>query len=531
MSKSQKVFGIDLGTTYSAVAHVNEYGQAEIIQNLEGQQTTPSVVYFEDESNFVVGQEAKNGQKVFPDETVSLIKRLMGEKQEFTYHAKTYTPESISALILRQLAETAQEMTEDDSNKVVITVPAYFGLVEKEATKNAGIIAGLDVVGIIAEPIAAALSVGIKPGEPQTVFVYDLGGGTFDCTVMRLDDQGVRVLAVDGDRHLGGADWDDCLYKLVLEKFMTTAGLDEDPSYDVEFYQDLLTNVEEAKKTLTRKKSTKIRCSFESSTEMIEVTREEFETAATDLVDRTTDVVKRALNAAQEKEPTLTIDKYLLVGGSSRMPMIQQRLDQELGWELTLTEFDLAVAKGAAIYGQGALNYAETQPNDTEENEQPKFYIGGATTGGGLTIRNLLSKAVGVRFYDPDKDIEYIHHLLKQGDELPAEATVNAVCAQDNTTEIEVHLFEQAGETPSSEVEANKEITPDEGATFTGLPHLPEGSPIDMKMKVHSEGLLEFTGYEPKTNQTLNLKVTVSTMQPEEVAEAQKNISMMIRGE
>lgn len=531
---SEKVFGIDLGTTYSAVAHINEYGQPEVIPNLDGQQTTPSVVYFEDSDNFVVGQEAKNGMKVYPDDTKALIKRQMGEKHTLTYHGKDFTPESISALILRQLVEAAQEMTDSDSKQVVITVPAYFGLVEKEATRNAGKIAGLDVVGILAEPIAAALSAGIKPGEPQTVLVYDLGGGTFDTTVMDLNDNGVDVLAVDGDRKLGGADWDNRLFQLVLDKFMDSANLDEDPSFDPAFYQDLLSNVEDAKKTLSRKKTAKVRCSYETATEMIEVTREEFDAACVDLVDQTVTVVKRTIDAAKQKKNDLNIDKFLLVGGSSRMPMIEERLSKELNRDLTKTEFDLAVAKGAAIYGQGAMDFAVSNGSNSGEEETGgarEFYIGGASDGHSMTINNLLSKSVGVQFMNPNTQELYVEHLLNQGDTLPAQRTITARTLADNSTSIEVHLYEQAGEVPSEELEANKEITPDSGAVFVNLPNLPKGSPIEMTMSVDSEGLLTFTGFEPKSNQTLKLEVTVSTMQPAEVEQAAQAIALMNRGE
>lgn len=531
---AQKVFGIDLGTTYSAIAHINEFDQADVIDNLEGDKTTPSVVYFESPDNFVVGKEAKNGQKVFPDDTVSLIKRVMGEKQSMTYQGKEYTPESISALILRQLVECAQETVESDSDAVVITVPAYFGLVEKEATRNAGTIAGLDVRGIIAEPIAAALSAGIRPGNPQNVFVYDLGGGTFDCTVMALDDSGVEVLAVDGDRELGGADWDTKLFELVLEKFTAQAGITDDPSLDDEFYQDLMSSVEDAKKSLTKKAKSKVRCSYQDTAEMIEVTREEFEEACAGLVAQTVDVARRTLAAAEEKRPGLSIDKYLLVGGSSRMPMIPAALEKELGWELTNTEFDLAVAKGAAIYGQGAMDFAEQAEARGEEVPagEKRFYLAGAADGGeGMTITNLLSKSVGVRFYDPDKDEPFVGYLLDQGDQLPAKGEATALTLSENTRSLQVQLFEQAGEIPSRDLDANKEITPEGGAMFTDLPDLPKGSPVEMEMKVDSEGLLTFDGYEPTTKQQLTLQVTVSTMQPEEVAAAKDAVGAMVRAD
>lgn len=556
------VYGIDLGTTYSAIAHVNEFGQAEIIDNMEGDKTTPSVVYFEDHDNFVVGKIAKNGQKVFPDDTVSLVKRLMGQKLSIDFHGRTYTPESISALILRQLAESAQDVLDDPSSDVVITVPAYFGLVEKEATRTAGEIAGLRVRGIIAEPIAAALSVGIRPGAPQNVFVYDLGGGTFDCTVMSLDDDGVTVLAVDGDRALGGADWDNRLFDLVLEKFTAQAGLTDDPSLDDEFTQDLLSAVEDAKKALSRKTRTKVRCSYLGTTEMIEITREEFEARCADLVGQTVDVARRTLAAAMDRQPNLIIDRYLLVGGSSRMPMIQEALTSRLGWTLTATEYDLAVAKGAAIYGQGAMDFAEQAeavapapytsqdaaptagfPAVTQDDasvaapaaapdapQEKRFFLAG-NEGAGLTISNVLSKSVGVRFVDRASGTKYVHYFLNQGDNLPAEAKVNAETAQSGTTSVEVHIFEQAGERPSRDLDANKEITPETGAVFTDLPKLPQGAPLHLYMRVDSEGLLSFEGYEPSTNQQLTLQIRVATMQQDEIDDARDMVASMTRGE
>lgn len=546
------VYGIDLGTTYSAIAHVNEFGQADVIDNLEGDKTTPSVVYFEDSENFIVGKIAKNGQKVFPDDTVSLVKRLMGQKLSIDFHGRTYTPESISALILRQLAESAQEMTGVPSNSVVITVPAYFGLVEKEATRTAGEIAGLDVQGIIAEPIAAALSVGIRPGAPQNVLVFDLGGGTFDCTVMSLNDEGVTVVAVDGDRALGGADWDQRLFDLALEKFIAQAGLAEDPSLDDQFAQDLMSSVEDAKKALTRKTATRIRCSYGTSTEMVEVTRQEFEEVSADLVQQAVDVSRRTLAAAMDRDADLIVDKYLLVGGSSRMPMVQQALKEQLGWSLTSTEFDLAVAKGAAIYGQGAMDYAARAESsgasaptpehaqatagipvssvETADSGEKRFFLGG-DEGAGITINNLLSKSVGVRFVDDVSGDRYIGYLLNQGDTLPAEASVEARTAQSNTRTVEVHIYEQAGEVPSQSLDANKEITPESGAVFTDLPNLPKGAPLDLRMRVDTEGLLHFEGYEPSTRQKLELKIRVAAMQQNEISEARDMVTQMVRGE
>lgn len=531
---SQTVYGIDLGTTYSAISIINEFGTADVIENMEGDNTTPSVVYFEDESNFVVGKEAKNSQKVYPDDTISLVKRLMGEKRELSFQGTTHTPESISALILRQLVEEANEQLEEDVNDVVITVPAYFGLVEKEATRTAGEIAGLNVKGIIAEPVAAAISAGFKPGASETVFVYDLGGGTFDCTVMTLSDEGIEVVAVDGDRYLGGADWDEKLFDYVLTTFVEKAGLDEDPADDDQFYQEILSEVESAKKSLTKKRSAKVRCSFGSITEMIEVTREKFEEITKPLVDQTLEIAERTLEAATAKKPNLNVTKYLLVGGSSRMPMISDALEKKFGWELTVTEFDLAVAKGAAMYGQGQADFKMLNPEANageDKADEPRFYLGGVDSGQGMQINNILSKAVGVLFVDPETRTPHIGHLLNQGETLPAEASITAATLGEGATEISIHLYEQAGEVPSTDVDANKEITPETGATFTNLPQLPQGSPIELYMHVDSEGLLTFKGFEPQSNQELKLKVKVAAMQEDEIQLAKQVVGGLQRSE
>ena len=210
-----------------------------MIRNGEGEETTPSVVYFESESNYVVGKEAKNGAVIYHDSTVSLIKREMGTVSERVFFGKSYQPETISSLILTELVEAARDATGIDTHKVVITVPAYFGLTEKEATRQAGRLAGLDVVGIVTEPVAAALSAGIKGDETKCLFIYDLGGGTFDCTVMEVGPNKIEVIVIDGNRRLGGADWDGRLFDFVVEKFLVQAGLDDDPTNDEDFSQRL----------------------------------------------------------------------------------------------------------------------------------------------------------------------------------------------------------------------------------------------------------------------------------------------------
>lgn len=400
----ESVYGIDLGTTYSGISRITELGQAEIVLNYDSNPTTPSVVYFEGEHNIVVGEEAKRVQRSVPDDVCSLIKRQMGTSYPQEFHGERYTPESISALILKELVNTANSESGQNIDKAVITVPAYFGVKEKEATRQAGQIAGLEVVGIVTEPVAAALSLGIRGESPETVMVYDLGGGTFDTTVMRAEAGRIEVVAIDGNKTLGGADWDTALAQSIVEKFVAAAGLDEDPLLDEEFGAELLGQVEETKKSLTKREKATVRCRYQDKDEKIEVTRAEFEDATRHLVGQTLEISRRTVATAEQKAPGLRIDRVLLVGGSAKMPMIETALREQLGWDPARTDFDLAVAKGAAIYGQAAVDEVLFTDGEEVEAEVPrgaeeKYFLGGAR---GLSVTNVLSRGLGVRFQSRD---------------------------------------------------------------------------------------------------------------------------------
>jgi molecular chaperone DnaK len=533
------VFGIDLGTTYSAIAYINDFGQAEVIRNREGDETTPSVVFFESESSYVVGKEAKNGAVIYHENTVSLIKREVGSDTERNFFGKPYRPETVSSLILRDLVEAAHEATGLDTNKVVITVPAYFGLTEKEATRQAGGIAGLDVQGIVTEPVAAALSVGIRGDEPKSVFIYDLGGGTFDCTVMEVSSGKVEVIVIDGNRRLGGADWDGRLYDLVAEKFRIQADLSEDPTDDEDFAQRLLNEVETCKKTLSRKEKSTIRCSYADVVELIEVTRAEFEQATASLVEETLDIVQRALDSAKAKRSELKLDDVLLVGGASRMPMIQESLKARFGWNLRLTDFDLAVAKGAAIYAQGGM-LAQTTAGSTEVTEagspddeptDKMLHLNGRA----VTVKNVLSRGIGLRLIRDNlrtgRPEYYIGFLAHANESLPMNVEQTVYTYADGTTEVAIRIFEQQGERESEVEEHNKELTPESGATFTGLPYLPKGSPIDIKLFIDTEGLATLEAFEPQSAQNLEIGVRLSVMQTEDEARAKEIVASLSRRE
>lgn len=534
---NDKVFGIDLGTTYSAIAFVNDFGQAEVIDNREGDKTTPSVVFFENASNYVVGKEAKNGAVLYHDTTVSLIKREMGNKSERIFFDNPYFPETISSLILKDLVAAAKEATGIDTDKVVITVPAYFGLGEREATSQAGRIAGLDVVGIVTEPVAAALSVGIKGDDTRSLLVYDLGGGTFDCTIMEMGPDKLEVIVIDGNRRLGGADWDVRLFDLVAQKFMTQAGLTEDPTDDENFAQRLLADVEACKKTLSKKERATIKCSYADAMEMVEITRQEFEEATASLVDETLDIAQRALETAQEKRPGLAIDDFLLVGGSSRMPMIHDALVGRFGWTLKATDYDLAVAKGAALYGEGVSGAGDgiigessatfAEQGVAEAHGPKKLNLNGRS----VTLSNILSRGVGVLMIRDTKSGEaetYIEFLAHSQASLPLTMEETAATYGEGVTEIPIRIFEQAGEVECDRVEDNKEITPEEGAAFTGLPRLPKNSPIHITLNVDTEGLATVNAFEPLSGQNIKLNARLSSMQAQEEEEATAIVAGMI---
>lgn len=531
------VFGIDLGTTYSAIAYVNEYGQPEVVRNTEGFETTPSVVYFESASNVVVGREAKNGLLAYPDETVSLIKREMGTSSSREYFRQEFTPEAISALILKELVGYAQDATGVSTRRVVITVPAYFGLTEKEATRQAGVIAGLEVEGIITEPVAAALSAGMRGQEDKTLLVYDLGGGTFDCTVMSITSSGVDVLVTDGDRLLGGADWDSALFDLVAEKFHAQAGLDVNPSEDEDFTQRLTTEVEACKMTLTAREKAKVRCTLGETVEMVEVTREEFEARTRHLLDQTLDIVARALTSAEAKSAGVTYDEVLLVGGSARMPMVERALGERFGWTLTRTEFDLAVAKGAALYGQGAVlaeESADVPSGSGPSGAEPvtkRFLIPGHQEA--KSISNVLPKGIGVKVVRDGaggRVEHYITFLAHAQDSLPLTIEETFSTYGDDATALQVQIFEQGGDAESEAVADNREITPAQGATFTGLPNLPAGSPLEFSLGIDAEGLATLSAFEPRSDQRLRLTVSMSVMQAEDVERATALVAGITRG-
>ena len=296
-------FGIDLGTTNSAIAYLDDNGQPAVVPNtVTGHPTTPSVVYFQEPTEVAVGDIARNAAIAEPEYVVSLVKRSMGEARTFTMHGIDHTPESISALILRHLFEDAKQAIGSDDNSVVITVPAYFGMRETQATVEAGTLAGLNVVSTIPEPIAAALHYGCAPGDSvETLLVFDLGGGTFDTSVLRIGAKSIDTVVVDGDRKLGGADWDLRIAQWLTEQFVEQSGCDPAEMADPGFQQLVLQQAEAAKIQLSQVPSTKVPIRFGAKAVTMVLTREKYEELTADLLDRTIEVVRRTLATAESQ--------------------------------------------------------------------------------------------------------------------------------------------------------------------------------------------------------------------------------------
>ena len=348
-----KIIGIDLGTTNSCVA-VMEGGKPVVIPNAEGMRTTPSVVAFTKTGERLVGEPAKRQAVTNADRTISSIKRHMGTDYKVSIDGKDYTPQEISAMILQKLKTDAESYLGEKVTQAVITVPAYFNDAQRQATKDAGKIAGLSVERIINEPTAAALAYGLEDESEQKVMVYDLGGGTFDVSIIDIGDGVIEVLSTNGDTHLGGDDYDDRITKWLVDEFKAAEGVDL--SQDKMALQRLKEAAEKAKKELSSATTTDINLPFITATAEgpkhldMKLSRAKFEELTADLTERTAIPVQNSLRDAGLNSSEL--GKVLLVGGSTRMPVAQEKVKQLTGKEPSKNlNPDECVALGAAVQG------------------------------------------------------------------------------------------------------------------------------------------------------------------------------------
>ncbi|GAB7038296.1 MULTISPECIES: Hsp70 family protein [Catenuloplanes] len=522
------VFGIDLGTTYSCIAMVDDTGRPVIIKNLIGADTTPSVVFFETDTNVVVGQEAKNSARLYPDQVVSLIKRRMGEDVELDFHGERHTPVTVSALILRELAHAAGEVAHVPVEDVVITVPAYFGLKEREATRAAGTAAGLTVLNVVPEPVAAALHYETIGGDRErTILVYDLGGGTFDTTVIRLSGQEIKVVCTDGDHHLGGADWDDRISALLLRRF-----LEEHPGsaaeHDEEFLQELANGAEDVKRALSSLEKRPFNMRFGSQTCRIEIARDLFQSSTADLLERTAEITGRTVDAAKAAGVT-GFDAVLLVGGSTRMPAVQEMLRSRFGFAPLLHDPDLAVAKGAALYA-----LIESVRISVPDRDEARLADAAAKAGVDTeTVRAaavkkvtaVVPRAFGVKVLDESSpDGYFVDHLLRANTALPATPPVQTYgTSVANQRAIAIEIWEQAGAVESARLPDNEKIG--EGV-IDRLPPLPVNSPIEVTFQMDEMGTLRVHAVELRTGQEVAFELNITGLTPEK---QQENITTVAK--
>ena len=533
-------YGIDLGTTYSCIAYVDDTGRPVVLKSAVGEDTTPSVVYFESPDNVVVGRQAKDSAVLAPRLVVELVKRQMGEDVHYSFHGQAHSPESISALILRELANAAQQQTGEEVRDVVITVPAYFGLLEREATRKAGQIAGLNVLDVLAEPVAAALNYQAldhqEPGDQpraRHIFIYDLGGGTFDTTVIRIDGDDIQVICTDGNHHLGGADWDSAIIEFLLQGF-TAQYPQLDPGGDEQFMQDLATSAEQLKKALSATLSRKHNLRFDGSVVQLELTREHLEELTSELLERTMEITERTIATAREKGVD-HFDDVLLVGGMTITPSIAQTLKERFGLDARQQDPHLAVAKGAALYALMKKVKVSMPGGDASAGPGAAQEVADRLGISVQQVENMVAKhvatvvprAFGLKVVDhtdpvfktdPNRAREYISHLLTANTRLPADTgpqTFRTVF--DNQREVKLEVWEQAGSVASEELEHNTHIG--EGI-LADLPRRPAGAPFDVIFHMTETGLLKVHGYEAGSGREVRFEIQIGGLNETEVRRA-----------
>jgi molecular chaperone DnaK len=573
------VHGIDLGTTNSAIACIGKDGRPEILAGLSGERTTPSVVLFAGPQEYVVGEGARREARLDPEHVCTLVKRRMGDAEwRFVAHGTAWSAPAVSSLILKSLVADAGFATGEEPTAAVITVPAYFGDEERRATVLAGTYAGLDVVEVLSEPIAAALAYGFgrldgaptgskeagskkagskragsKAGPSETVLVYDLGGGTFDATVIELADRRISVLAVEGDHQLGGTDWDERIALHLSRRFCEDNPGAEDPLDDSAASQALVLAAERAKHQLTTAERTEVVVAHDGARSTITLSRAELEDMTAPLLRRTLDLTRACLDEAGRRGVP-EVDRVLLVGGSSRMPAVADMLRREFGLDPQLHDPDLAVARGAAIYGEktelermvaadlrsrGLLRDGDplddAVPADLDaacRRVAEAFGTALAQVRRAVEIRvdTVVSRGFGVLAVNAQLGRLEVTWLVHRNDRLPIRTSRSFGTVRDDQRVIEVTVVEQQGQAESARAQDAKVLIAGE---ITGIPPgYGEGSEVRVTFEMGFDGVLHVTAFHVDAGLPLVLTATTgATLSQAEVARERDQLGKQRRRE
>ena len=487
-----KVIGIDLGTTNSCVA-VFEGGEPQVIANAEGARTTPSIVGFSKTGERLVGQVAKRQAVMNPDRTVISIKREMGTNFKVAIDDKNYTPQEISAMILQKLKADAESYLGTTITEAVITVPAYFSDAQRQATKDAGKIAGLDVKRIINEPTAAALAYGMDKEKEQKIMVYDLGGGTFDVSILEIGDGVIEVLATNGDTRLGGDDFDEKIMNYMADTFKAENGIDL--RADKMALQRLKEAAEKAKIELSGMATTNINLPFITAGAQgplhfdMTLTRAKFDELTSDLVERTMTPVKKALSDAGLA--VTQIDKVLLVGGSTRIPAVQEAVKKFIGKEpFKGINPDECVAIGAAIQG-GVLS------NDVKD----------------ILLLDVTPLSLGIETLGG-----VCNRIIERNTTIPVRKSQIYSTAADGQTSVEIHILQGEREMAAGNTTLGRFI-------LDGIPAAPRGVPqIEVTFDIDANGIVNVSAQDKGTGKEQHITITSSTnMSQEDIDKAVKD--------
>ncbi len=504
------IFGIDLGTTYSVISYLDDNMLIQTCKNDNGTGITPSVVDFSDsDENPTVGQVAKDNKVFQPQYVFDFFKCEMGNGDKLKYYGEDLTKKTtaidLSAAVLKYLAKYATDETDSKVNCVVITVPAYFSTVEKEATKKAAEKAGFEEVHLIEEPTAAAVYYGFKGDKKETVLVYDLGGGTFDVVAIEIDGYDYNCFVIEGDQQLGGKQWDERVIDIIKTK-LTDKDVDES-DLDEEDMAEIQNAAEKAKKALTPQTSTTIKLRLSVGKYEFPISRDEFEAKTKDLLDRTIESTRKVKEEVEAKGKKIT--KILMVGGSSYMPQVQSRLTAEFPDIEIPNPMDpnMAVSKGAAFYGKSIIAEAEKRRREREEKKEEKFVLTPSEkiaekskfeigTTEVVTISKISVSSIGMLGRVGNEKI--IKTILYRGAKLPViddmDFPLSADAIKFGTVDLSLYEHRSEEEYVSPNEKDIKQLETKSGEISKGLP---SGSTIHIHMEIDEEGLLQLVATDP----------------------------------